>query len=185
MASAGVTGKKSGHARPLNGPARKIAGLPDAVMQNLRHSIRPLLCAVLLLRSVPAPAASEHATVWGKYERAPRTDGTTSVCLEHRQGFQQGFQPAGPERIYVFQILNDCSRPLRARCDIAYTPTCSYGDDVDRAGRFEAVIEPHGEGSVFGSYAVRTSGRVAGCFFARCSEAEATEADAPGGPAGQ
>lgn len=77
-------------------------------------------------------------------------------------------------------MFNDCNRPVRATCDVAYAPNCAYGGDVASAARLDAPIEPYGESPAFGHYVPASSGRVPGCFFARCTEtAPAAEAASP------
>jgi hypothetical protein len=117
---------------------------------------------------VTAQAAQDRPVEWSKYERKPRADGTTSTCLEHRQGIRG----TANERTYVFRVFNDCNRSAQVSCDVNYAPTCSYGEDVERVGHLDTKIEPYGEGPVFGRFALPAAGKVQGCFYARCSEAD-------------
>ncbi|MEE7506526.1 hypothetical protein [Methylobacterium mesophilicum] len=125
----------------------------------------PLSILVLLAAGVPAAAAPRLPT-WTPYERSAGPDGAPSRCLQQRRGTVQ----AGTARWYVFQLFNDCGRPVRAVCDIAYTPLCDYGRDVTVAAHLDSSVEPHGESQPFGHAAPPVDGGVPGCFFARCTE---------------
>ncbi|WP_149310841.1 hypothetical protein [Methylobacterium sp. P1-11] len=67
-------------------------------------------------------------------------------------------------------MFNDHGRPVRAVCDIAYTPLCEYGQDVAIAAHLDAPAEPHGESPPFGHAASPADGGMRGCFFAGCTE---------------
>ncbi|XYD09837.1 hypothetical protein R1A27_04610 [Methylobacterium sp. NMS12] len=129
---------------------------------------RPLTLSALVLLSagVPAAAAPPQPPTWSPYERSAGPDGAPSRCLQHRRGTAR----AGNARWYIFQVFNDCGRPVRAVCDIAYTPLCDYGRDVAVAAHLDAPVEPHGESQPFGHAAPPVDGGVPGCFFARCTE---------------
>ncbi|SDO04127.1 hypothetical protein SAMN05216360_11422 [Methylobacterium phyllostachyos] len=138
---------------------------------------RPALVLTVLAAGAPAAAAPQPPR-WTTYEPSARTDGTPGRCLAYRRGVQQD----GATRWYVFQVFNDCNRPVQAVCDIAYTPHCDYGRDMAVAAHLDAPVSPYGESPPFGHYAPTETGAVPGCFFARCDAAElALNSGAKGG----